>query len=58
MTSPSAPWRPGGRLLAVLVLLLVAVAGGLAGVSIRAIFAANAIVYLLMIGFVYRNVRH
>ena len=34
MTSPSAPWRPGGRLLAVLVLLLVAVAGGLAGVAI------------------------
>src|SRR6476659_4968285 len=30
MTSPSAPWRPGGRLLAVLVLLLAAVAGGLA----------------------------
>ncbi len=34
MTSPSSPWRPGGRLLAVLVLLLVAVAGGLAGVAI------------------------
>ena len=33
-------------------------AGGLAGVSIRAIFIANSIVYLLMIGFVYRNVRH
>ena len=33
-------------------------AGGLAGVSIRAIFLANAVVYLLMIGFVYRNVRH
>lgn len=34
MTSPSSPWRPGGKLLAVLVLLLVAVAGGLAGVAI------------------------
>jgi MFS family permease len=33
-------------------------AGGLAGVSIRAIFIVNSIVYLLMIGFVYRNVRH
>jgi len=33
MTSPSAPWRPSGRLLAVFVLLLVAVAGGLAGVA-------------------------
>ncbi|MFL5533411.1 MAG: hypothetical protein ACJ8BC_15715 [Gemmatimonadales bacterium] len=34
MTTPSSPWRPGGRLLAVLVLLLVAVAGGLAGVAV------------------------
>jgi Spy/CpxP family protein refolding chaperone len=34
MTNPSSPWRPGGRLLAALVLLLVAVAGGLAGVAI------------------------
>lgn len=34
MTASSSPWRPGGRLLAVLVLLLVAVAGGLAGVAI------------------------
>ena len=34
MTSPSAPWRPSGRVLAFLVLLLVAVAGGMAGVAI------------------------
>src|SRR3954452_1840050 len=34
MTASSSPWRPGGRLLAVLVLLLVAVAGGLAGLAI------------------------
>jgi len=34
MTNPSSPWRPGGRLLAFLVLLLVAVAGGFAGVAI------------------------
>jgi hypothetical protein len=31
---PSPPRRPGGRLLALLVLLLVAVAGGLAGVAL------------------------
>jgi len=33
-------------------------AGAIAGVSIRGIFIANAVVYGLMIGFVYRNVRH
>jgi MFS family permease len=33
-------------------------AGAIAGVSIRGIFVANSVVYLLMIGFVYRNVRH
>jgi len=33
-------------------------AGAIAGVSIRGIFVANAVVYGLMIGFVYRNVRH
>jgi len=33
-------------------------AGTIAGVSIRGIFIANAVVYGLMIGFVYRNVRH
>lgn len=33
-------------------------AGAVAGFSIRAIFMANSIVYLLMIGFVYKNVRH
>ncbi|HEY2383896.1 MAG TPA: MFS transporter [Terriglobia bacterium] len=32
--------------------------GLLAGISIRAVFVANSVVYLLMIGFVYRNVRH
>jgi DHA1 family multidrug resistance protein-like MFS transporter len=34
------------------------IAGSLAGFSIRSIFVFNSIVYLLMIGFVYRNVRH
>jgi MFS family permease len=33
-------------------------AGAIAGASIRGIFVANAVVYGLMIGFVYRNVRH
>lgn len=34
------------------------IAGTLAAVSIRSIFIFNAVVYFLMIGFVYRNVRH
>lgn len=34
------------------------IAGGLAAFSIRSIFVFNAVVYFLMIGFVYRNVRH
>jgi len=34
------------------------IAGAIAGFSIRSIFLFNSIVYLLMIGFVYRNVRH
>src|SRR2546428_4510388 len=34
------------------------IAGSIAGFSIRAIFIFNAVVYLLMIGFVHRNVRH
>lgn len=34
------------------------VAGGLAGWSIRSVFVFNAAVYGLMLGFVYRNVRH
>jgi MFS family permease len=33
-------------------------AGTIAGVSIRGVFIANAVVYGLMIGFVYKNVRH
>jgi MFS family permease len=33
------------------------VAGALGTVSIRSVFVFNAVVYLLMIGFVYRNVR-
>jgi MFS transporter, DHA1 family, multidrug resistance protein len=33
-------------------------AGAIAGASIRGIFVANTVVYGLMIGFVYRNVRH
>ena len=32
--------------------------GVIAAASIRAVFVANALVYGLMIGFVYRNVRH
>ena len=34
------------------------VAGALAGFSIRSVFVFDALVYILMIGFVYRNVRH
>jgi MFS family permease len=34
------------------------ISGSIAGFSIRAIFVFNSIVYLLMIGFVRRNVRH
>jgi DHA1 family multidrug resistance protein-like MFS transporter len=34
------------------------IAGGIAGFSIRSIFIFNSIVYLLMIAFVHRNVRH
>ena len=34
------------------------IAGAIAGFSIRSIFVFNSLVYLLMIGFVYRNVRH
>jgi len=34
------------------------VAGLLGGWSIRAVFVFNAVVYALMVGFVYRNVRH
>jgi MFS transporter, DHA1 family, multidrug resistance protein len=34
------------------------VAGGLSGFSIRSVFVFNAIVYGLMVGFVYRNIRH
>jgi len=34
------------------------IAGAIAGFSIRSIFVFNSVVYLLMIGFVYRNVRH
>jgi AAHS family 3-hydroxyphenylpropionic acid transporter len=34
------------------------IAGALAGFSLRSIFVFNAVVYVLMIGFVYRNVRH
>lgn len=34
------------------------VAGALGGWSIRAVFVFNALVYGLMVGFVYRNVRH
>jgi DHA1 family multidrug resistance protein-like MFS transporter len=34
------------------------VAGALGGWSIRAVFVFNAMVYALMVGFVYKNVRH
>jgi DHA1 family multidrug resistance protein-like MFS transporter len=33
------------------------IAGSIAGINIRAIFVFNAVIYLLMMGFVYRNVR-
>jgi MFS transporter, DHA1 family, multidrug resistance protein len=33
-------------------------AGAIADFSIRSVFVFNSVVYLLMIGFVYRNVRH
>src|SRR5438094_1272319 len=32
--------------------------GAIAGFSIRSIFIVNSVIYLLMIGFVHRNVRH
>lgn len=34
------------------------IAGAMAGLSLRSIFVFNTVVYALMIGFVYRNVRH
>jgi MFS transporter, DHA1 family, multidrug resistance protein len=34
------------------------IAGAIAGFSIRSVFVFNSIVYLLMVGFVYRNVRN
>lgn len=34
------------------------ISGSIAGFSIRAIFVFNSVVYLLMIAFVHRNVRH
>jgi DHA1 family multidrug resistance protein-like MFS transporter len=34
------------------------IAGAIAGFSIRSVFVFNSIVYLLMVGFVYRNVKH
>ena len=34
------------------------ISGSLAGLSIRSIFVFNSVVYLLMTGFVYRNVKH
>ena len=34
------------------------ISGTLAGLSIRSIFVFNSVVYLLMTGFVYRNVKH
>jgi MFS family permease len=33
------------------------IAGALASFSIRSVFLFNSVVYLLMLGFVYRNVR-
>jgi DHA1 family multidrug resistance protein-like MFS transporter len=33
------------------------ISGSIAGINIRGIFAFNALIYLLMMGFVYRNVR-
>jgi MFS family permease len=34
------------------------ISGSLAGISIRSIFIFNSVVYLLMMGFVHRNVKH
>jgi MFS family permease len=34
------------------------IAGSLAGFNIRTVFLFNSIVYLLLLGFVYRNVKH
>src|SRR6266566_3406689 len=34
------------------------ISGSLAGLSIRSIFVFNSVVYLLVTGFVYRNVKH
>ena len=34
------------------------ISGAIAGFSIRSIFIVNSVIYLLMIGFVHRNVRH
>ncbi len=34
------------------------ISGAIAGFSIRSIFIFNSVVYLMMIGFVHRNVRH
>ncbi|PYS11265.1 MAG: hypothetical protein DMG15_18360 [Acidobacteria bacterium] len=34
------------------------ISGAIAGFSIRSIFIFNSVVYLLMLGFVHRNVRH
>jgi len=34
------------------------ISGAIAGFSIRSIFIFNSVIYLLMIGFVHRNVRH
>ena len=34
------------------------ISGAIAGFNIRSIFIVNSVIYLLMIGFVHRNVRH
>src|SRR5205809_1657545 len=34
------------------------ISGAIAGFSIRSIFTVNSVIYLLMLGFVHRNVRH
>ena len=34
------------------------ISGSLAAISIRSIFVFNSVVYLLMMGFVHRNVKH
>ena len=34
------------------------ISGAIAGFSIRSIFIVNSVIYLLMLGFVHRNVRH